>query len=562
MSITNKLLLFYLTNIFIFIGYIGYNYTFTNNAIAKIKNTQEKILPISILQSKNLYLLETLITMQSDAIITNEIDMLKNVVKIKNQIIQNLDSLANIDNKNNIKKQKQIFNDYFKVSYNISKKLIYQQNVTQGEFKKLANLSKDVLVLFKKQKQYGSKHLVDNLDQLSNQTNKFFNSSFFIALFALVFITLFSIYLYNWVKNRFSQALKSLKDSISNKNKPIYNDEISKFQQYYNKLFLEKTKAQTLTKIKSQFLSHISHEIRTPMNGIISMTYLLQQTKLDNKQKNYLNAIQSSSSVLLQIVNDVLDINKIEAGKLELNMQEFDIDELMTYVNNIVKYKAIEKGLNYNITYSDNLPQKIIADRLRISQILINIISNGIKFTHDGYIDTDLALDNNNLKITIKDSGIGISKDELNKLFKPFTQASKQTATKYGGSGLGLNIVKQLLDLMNGSIEVKSTPNKGTIFYITIPIKLLHNTKLTVAQSKIVDFTNTKSDETTPISNKKLDNLLNELKQAALTHRTKNCKKIITQFEQLNLDNYELKLTQELANLVKNREFNKIIAKI
>lgn len=234
----------------------------------------------------------------------------------------------------------------------------------------------------------------------------------------------------------------------------------------------EKTKAQNATKTKSQFLANMSHEIRTPINGVIGMSYLLLQTKLTKKQRDYLEKIDTSAKSLLGIINDILDISKIEAGKLTIENIEFNLHESINRVVTPLEVVADEKNININIEYGDNVGEFFIGDALRISQILTNLLGNAIKFTNNGNIDVKVTkTDNSKLKFEVKDTGIGLSEEEQKKLFVSFSQADSSTTRKYGGTGLGLAISKQLVELMGGKIWVESKENEGSNFIFELELK-------------------------------------------------------------------------------------------
>lgn len=265
-----------------------------------------------------------------------------------------------------------------------------------------------------------------------------------------------------------------LKDTIFQNNGIAYRItsilDLTKIKDNEKLLELAKLKAEESTKAKSDFLANMSHEIRTPMNGIIGMTHLVKQTKLDDKQISYLTKIETASNNLLNIINDILDFSKAEAGKLNIEHIDFDMNDVISNVRNLVEYKAKEKKLTFNIFYSEK-NSMFYGDQLRISQILINLMNNAIKFTEIGSVELYIeSLDENMVKFTVKDTGIGLTPEQESKLFKSFSQADDSITRKYGGTGLGLSISKQLVELMDGKIWVESEIDKGSKFIFELKL--------------------------------------------------------------------------------------------
>ncbi len=236
----------------------------------------------------------------------------------------------------------------------------------------------------------------------------------------------------------------------------------------------DKEKAEQSEKFKQQFLANMSHEIRTPMNSIIGLTNLLTKTVLDDHQHKYLNVIKKSSENLLVIINDILDLSKIEVGKMDFEKIPFTLEDAIETVYHTMLFKVEEKRLAFKINIESNVPSIIIGDPTRLNQILINLAGNAIKFTEVGSVTIDIQEINRQgnvsmIQFSIIDTGIGISEDSINKIFDSFSQASSDTTRKFGGTGLGLTISKQLIELQGGTIYVKSEIGKGTSFIFTIP---------------------------------------------------------------------------------------------
>jgi len=239
-----------------------------------------------------------------------------------------------------------------------------------------------------------------------------------------------------------------------------------------------KENAEKASQTKSEFLANMSHEIRTPLNAIIGMAYILLKTPLNKRQHDLLNKLDSSSHLLLSLINDLLDFSKIEAGKLELESTCFKLDEVLDNLAKLVMTKAGEKGLDIMYYTSKDIPVHLIGDPLRLGQVLLNLVNNAIKFTDKGEILLSVELipskscrvqrsDGICLQFSIHDTGIGIKQEDINKLFNSFTQADSSTTRKFGGTGLGLSICKQLIELMGGDIRVESVYGKGSTFIFT-----------------------------------------------------------------------------------------------
>ncbi|MFC1588893.1 ATP-binding protein [Pseudomonadota bacterium] len=271
------------------------------------------------------------------------------------------------------------------------------------------------------------------------------------------------------IKNltRASKDLESLNQSLTSEIEYVKNIE--------GELKKARDEAERMSRTKGEFLANMSHEIRTPMNGVIGTLQLLEDTPLTESQREYVNVAYKSADALLSILNDILDLSKIEAGKLEFEAIPFDLREIVNDVVVLHALKAEQSGIYLKSEFDDRLPERVIGDPTRMRQVMVNLISNAIKFTKEGGVIVRIKLKLKDekealIRVEVEDTGIGVPSNKHQKLFLAFSQADGSTTRKHGGSGLGLAIVRQLVEMMHGNLGIDSEVGKGSRFWFVIPL--------------------------------------------------------------------------------------------
>jgi two-component system, sensor histidine kinase and response regulator len=284
-------------------------------------------------------------------------------------------------------------------------------------------------------------------------------------------------------------------------------EDILRREKIYRELEIASAKAEESTRAKSMFLANMSHEIRTPMNAIVGMTYLALNTELSERQQDYIGKIQNAAQSLLRVINDILDFTKIEAGKLELEKVAFRLEDLVGNVLSLLRQPAIEKGIELLLNISDERltgnTGTFLGDPLRLKQVLTNLLSNAIKFTDKGHVQLSIIEKSRtgnscNLQFNVLDTGVGMTLEQVGRLFQEFSQADGSTTRRHGGTGLGLAIVKRLLDLMGGEISVTSEANRGTCFTCNITLQIPDRKVVPKSHSAIIGRGNLQPESPLP----------------------------------------------------------------
>jgi signal transduction histidine kinase/CheY-like chemotaxis protein/HPt (histidine-containing phosphotransfer) domain-containing protein len=449
-----------------FAAYLVYSSIVLSNGEYVLIELRDIDYPILDEAEKNLNAYGRVVDALEAAVATGESDFLDIAIAKSGEITSRYGVLEKLDtaHREEIVNLKTQFNTYFAVALEIAKRMAARTDMPNSqELMKMKSLRDAYFAGTKKYKADTEREYHNDVIGAIEKSQSAQKWGAAIGTIMLLVIAALSLLV--------TRGILALEKNVAERNKMlvVVNNELEREIQKLKEAEEAKSQAEEASHIKDQFLANMSHEIRTPMNAIIGLSHLCLQTGMSGKQQDYLQKINGSAKSLLGILNDILDVSKIEAGKMEIERTTFNLEEVMGNLSTIVGNRAQEKKIDFLMQTASDVPNQLIGDPLRLSQVLINLVGNAVKFTQQGEVMVSVSLarktsDEVILRFAVKDTGIGMTRQEIDKLFKPFTQADSSVTRRFGGTGLGLTISKRLVELMGGRIWVESTPGVGSSF--------------------------------------------------------------------------------------------------
>ncbi|MGA7595975.1 MAG: response regulator [Gallionella sp.] len=486
-SLTWKLLLVPVIATLSFAAYLAYSSQVMSKGDDVLKELRDIDYPILDEAEKNLNAYTSVVDALNTAAATGETDFLDIANGKAFEILSHYRMLKQLDveHRGKLEKLEADFNTYFNLAMDVATRMTSRKEMpAELQILRMRTLRDDYLSEIKTYKADTEKEYQRDVDAAIERSEHAQNWGVGIGSLMLLVIAALTL--------RVTRGILVLEKHVAERSRLLVtvNQELEKeiyklkaAEEAKNQAEAAKSEAETANQIKDEFLANMSHEIRTPMNAIIGLSHLCLQTAMTTKQQDYLKKINGSAKSLLRILNDILDISKIEAGKMEIEQVTFELEEVMSNMATIVGNRAHEKKLEFLMQTAPDVPPLLIGDPLRLSQVLINLAGNAVKFTQHGEVTVRVlrareTSDEIVLRFTVIDTGIGMTQQEIDRLFHPFTQADSSTTRKFGGTGLGLTISKRLVEMMGGRIWVESNPGYGSRFIFVArfqkPARQLH----------------------------------------------------------------------------------------